>query len=370
MAEDFDRESKTEAPTPRRREQAYEQGQFAISAELTAGVVVFVGIGALAMLAHTLGDGLLVNTRIDLATMTTRDMPTGLVESMLGTMFGRGLAIVGFLFCLLFAAALAANLAQVGFRLNSDRLGMDWDRVSPFHFDRLLSWAKLVRGLVLMLKITAVAAVAWWILRDRGGEISHLGDTSLSAALAGQWRVTIRLALGMAGTLLAIGVIDYAWQRWRFERTLYMTKQELKDEIKREEGDPQIRMRIRKMQREAAQRKMFHEVPKATVVVTNPTHLAVAIRYEPGKMEAPKVIAKGADHIAKRIVALARAHGVPVLERKSLAQALYRTVRIDREVPMGLYIVVAEVLAYVFRLKGGMPASAGPVANASGSSIR
>ena len=356
MAEDFDREARTEAPTPRRREEAAERGQFAVSTELTSGIIVFVGVGALAVLSHMLADRLLTHTRGALSTMPTDDLGPEVVQQLLGNTLGRGLSIIGALLGVLFVAALAANLAQVGVRFNGDRLAMDWDRVSPFHFDRLLSWAKIVRGLVLLTKITAVAAVAWWILRNRGNEIARVGDSNLAAAIAGSWAVLLRLALGMAGTLLAIGVLDYGWQRWRFEQSLYMTRQELKDEIKREEGDPQVRGRIRRMQRERAQRKMFGEVPKATVVVTNPTHLAVALRYEPGKMDAPKVIAKGAGHIAKRIVALAKQHGVPVLERKPLAQALFKTVGLDKEVPMGLYLVVAEVLAYVYRFKGGLPA--------------
>jgi flagellar biosynthetic protein FlhB len=355
MADDFDQESKTETATPRRREQAYEQGQFAISAELSSGVVVFVGVGALAMVAHAFGDGLLAHTRNGLTTMPTSEMPMDVVHGLFNGMFGRGLALTGLLFGLVFAAALAVNLAQVGFRLNLERVSMDWERLSPFHFDRLLSWSKVMRGLILLLKVTAVGTVAWWTLRNRSGEIAQLGDTSLMAAVASSWTVLIRLALSMAGTLFVIGVLDYGWQLWSFERSINMTKQEIKDELKREEGDPQIRGRIRRMQRETAQRKMIREVPKATVIVTNPTHLAIALRYEPGKMSAPKVVAKGAGHIAKRIVALARLHGVPVLERKSLAQTLFKTVRVDKEVPMGLFLVVAEVLAHVYRLKGGMP---------------
>lgn len=358
MAEDFDQESRTEAPTPRRREEAYERGQFALSAELTSGAVIFAGIGVLALLAHTLGGRLLADTRAGLRTMPSRDLPTELVQKMFADLGVQVFAIGGLLIGMVFAAALATGIAQVGFRMNGARLSMDWERISLAHFDRLLSWSKVVRGLVLIVKITAVAAVAWWILRNRGQEVAHLGDGSLRSAVAGSWAVIMRLMLGMAGTLLAIGFIDYGWQRWQFERSLYMTRQELKDEIKREEGDPQIRGRIRKLQREAAQRKMFRAVPEATVVVTNPTHLAVALQYDPKTMAAPKVIAKGAGHIAKRIAALARQHGVPVLERKSLAQALYRTVRLDKEVPMGLYLVVAELLAYVYRLKGGTPAAA------------
>jgi flagellar biosynthetic protein FlhB len=358
MAEELDFQSRTEAPTPRRREEAYEQGKFAFSTELTSSIVLFVGIGGLALFANWSGGGLLHQTRSGLGSMP-RDLPMEMVQALFGNLFVRGLFIVGALFGVLVVAALAANFAQVGFRLSGDRLSMDWDRVSPFHFERLLSWAKIVHGLVLIVKILAVGTVAWWILRTRAGEIAMHTDMALATSLASSWDLILRLALGMGGTLVLIGAIDYAWQRWRFERSLYMTKQELKDELKREEGDPQIKARIRKMQRETAQRKMFREVPRATVVVTNPTHLAVALRYEPGKMTAPKVVAKGAGHIAKRIVELARRHGVPVVERKPIAQALYKLVRVDKAVPMTLYLVVAELLAYVYRLKGGTTTTTG-----------
>lgn len=352
MAEEADFQSKTEPASPRRREEAAEQGKFATSTELNTGITVLLGIGGLAFLAHAFGDGLLLQTRIDIAGAASHDLSPERVQGLFAGMFGRAVMIVGVLLGILFAAAIAANALQVGFRLTPSKLALNWDRVSPFHLDRLLSWSKVVRGLLLVLKIAAVGGVAWWILRQRGAEVTHLGDGGLASALARSWSLVIRLALGMAGTLLVIGLIDYAWQLWQFERSLRMTKQELKEELKREEGDPHIKARVRKLQRENAQRKkMFQKVQQATVVVTNPTHLAVALQYEPG-MPAPKVIAKGAGAIAHRIVQLAREHKIPVVERKPLAQALYKIVKIDAEIPLSLYLVVAELLAHVYKLKG------------------
>lgn len=352
MADEADFDQKTEPASPRRREDAAEQGQFALSTELNTGVVMVIGVGGLAFVAHTLGDWLLAQTRVDLVGATHHDFSAERVQQLLGGMLTRGLTVGGFLLGLLFAAVLVTNVAQVGFRLNLARLALDWDRVSPLHFSRLLSWSKSMRGLMLLLKLVAVAAVAWWILRQRGGELIHLGDANLASAVARSWSLVLRLALSLAGTLFVIGILDYAWQRWQFERSISMTKQELKDEFKREEGDPQIKGRLRKLHRENAQRKMFREIPKATVIVTNPTHLAVALQYDAGKMTAPKVIAKGAGHVAQRIIRLARRYGVPVIERKPLAQALFKIVKVDREIPLGLYLVVAELLAHVYRLKG------------------
>jgi flagellar biosynthesis protein FlhB len=352
MAEDLDLQSKTEPPSPRRRERAHEEGQSAVSAELNSGVVLFVGTLGLLALARTLGGGLLAQTRLDLALLPYSNLSSADVQHLFIAKFWQALASVGLLLGLLFSATFAVGVSQVGLHFNVARLAINWERVAPFQLGRLLSWNNLARGLFLLAKIGAVAAAAWWVLGPRAREVTNLNDASLKGALAGAWDLIMRTALIIAGALLVIGVADYACQRWRFERSLYMTRQEMKEEIKREEGNPQIKARIRKLQREAAQRKMFHQVRRATVVVTNPTHLAVALRYEAGTMAAPKVVAKGADHVAQRIVAIARRHGVPVVERKALAQALYKTVKVEQTIPLGLYLVIAELMAYVYRLKG------------------
>jgi flagellar biosynthesis protein FlhB len=352
MADDFELQTKTEPPSPRRRERAAEEGQFAFSSELNTGVVLFVGTLGLLGLAHTLGGGLLDQTRFDLSLLPPAELTTGAVQQLFIAKFNQALASAGILIGLLFVATLVVGVAQVGFNFNFTRLAINWERVMPFHGGRIFSANNVMRGVFLLCKIAAIAVVAWWILRQRGDEISQLNGASLAGSMTSAWHLIIRIALGLAGTLLVIGVADYAFQRWRFEQTLYMSRQELKEEHKREEGNPQTKARIRKLQRENAQRKMFHQVQRATVVVTNPTHLAVALQYESGAMAAPKVVAKGADHVAKRIVMIARAHGVPVVERKSLAQALYKTVKLDQAIPFGLYVVIAELMAYVYRLKG------------------
>jgi flagellar biosynthetic protein FlhB len=356
MAEDFDFQSRTEPPSPRRRERAHEEGRFAVSAELSTGLVLFVGVGALYLLARLLGGGLLAQTRFDLLNLTYTDLTTGAVQRLFVAKFWQALCIAGLVLGLLFLTTIAAGVGQVGFQMNFAHLSLNWERVQ-FQSGRLFSWHNLTRGLVLLGKIAAIAAVAWWVLARRGSEIAHLDNTSLAGAMAAAWNLVIGIAVALAGTLLAIGLADYVYQRVRFERSLYMTKQEVKEELKREEGNPQTRARIRKLQRETAQRKMFHQVRQATVVVTNPTHLAVALRYEAGVMAAPKVVAKGADLVAKRIVTLARQHGVPVVERKPLAQVLYKTVKLEQTIPIELYMVIAELMAYVYRLKGGMRAA-------------
>jgi flagellar biosynthetic protein FlhB len=191
--------------------------------------------------------------------------------------------------------------------------------------------------------------------------IGGLGQGSLGGAVERGWGLVLKAGFAVAAGALLLGVGDYGFQLWRFEQSLRMTREEVKEEQRREEGDPQTRARIRRLQRQAAQKKMFREVRRATVVVTNPTHLAVALRYDRTTMSAPRVIAKGAGHVAKLIVELARLHAVPVMERKSLAQALFRSVKLDQDIPFALYHAVAELLAYLYRLRGGgIPAATGP----------
>jgi flagellar biosynthetic protein FlhB len=351
MAEEFDFASRTEAPTPRRRQEAFDEGKFAFSPDLTSGVLLLTAAAGLYFLAPQLGASLLEETRHGLRNINPREAGYDFVMSVTSSLFTKLLAIAGVLVGLLFAATLGISVSQAGVRFKLDKLAIDWEKVS-FQWNRLLSMQKIVAALVLAAKIAAVGVVAYVILRQRGGVAMTVGQEHLSVGVARSWNLVASLAIGLTATLFIIGAADYAYQRWRFERSLYMTKQEVKEEMKREDGDPQIKARIRKMQREVAQRKMFQQVPKATVVVTNPTHLAVALRYDPLTMAAPKVVAKGADFVAKRIIEIARKHGVPVVERKPVAQALYKAVKVGRDVPFGLYVIVAELLAYVYRLRG------------------
>jgi flagellar biosynthetic protein FlhB len=352
MADFQEQDARTEPASPRKREQAAEEGRFAFSTDLNSGIVLIAGVGGLMMLAQVVGSGLLAQIRFDLPRVFSANLTCDDVQHLLAGKFWQMLSIAGMMLGVLFTALVAVNVGQVGVNFNVGKLAVDWEKVSPFHFDRLLGWDKVIRGLVMVCKVAGVGAVAWWLLRGQGDAIAGLNNASLGAALASAWHLIIRIAMSMAVSLLIIGVADYVYQRWRFEQSLYMTKEEIKEERKREEGNPQMKARIRRIQRDMALGKMYRKVPKATVVVTNPTHLAVALLFEAGKMAAPKVVAKGEGSAAKRIVAMARKHGVPVLERKPLAQALYKTVKIDADIPVALYMVVAELLAFVFRQRG------------------
>ncbi len=358
MAEEFD-QSRTEAPTPRRREQARQQGQVALSAELSTGMLLLAAVVVLSLSAPTLGGGLLAGLRLDLRNLRSLDLTIEQAQHMLATLLGQGVELLGVFFGVLLVVGLGMNTLQVGFHVTPELLGLRWEKLSLAQgWTRLLSLASIMRGFFAVLKLGLVVLLAVWVLRGRATQIMTLGGGPLAQSTTQAWSLAIRLALAVAAALVILGVADYGFQRWRHERALLMTRQEMKEEVKQEEGDPQIKARIRKLQREVSRRRMWEDVPRAAVVITNPTHLAIALRYDRGVMTAPRVVAKGAGHVALHLVDLARRHAVPVVERQPLAQALYKAVKVGQDIPLALYYAVAEVLAYVYRLRGEPRASA------------
>jgi flagellar biosynthetic protein FlhB len=354
MADDLG-QSRTEPATPRRREEARQQGQVAYSNELVSGLLLLAGVAALVVGAGTLGSGLLEAVRGGLLGSHVPDPSPERVQQIFLGLLGRGLGLVGVLLSCLFLLGLAAGTLQVGWHVIPSLTAFNWARLSPAAgAGRLFSLASSLRALLAVIKAAAVGLAAWWVLRGRLTELSALAETTLGAAAGVAWGTAMRMALAGAGVLALVGLADYLFQRWRLEQSLRMTRQELKEEIKREDGDPQIKARVRKLQREAARKRMLKEVPRATVVITNPTHLAVALRYDGTTMVAPRVVAKGAGFVARRIAELARRHAVPVVERKAVAQALYKAAKVDQQIPAALYHAVAEILAYVYRLGAGV----------------
>ncbi len=352
MAEETGQD-KTIPPSERRRQEARLQGQVAVSAELSAGLLLLAGVAILWWGGSRMAIGLFDLLREDFSTFLYREMDTVQAAALLSAMLLKGAGLLAVLMGLLFVLSLAVGALQAGFYFTPELLLPNFERISPTAgFSRMFSLAATVKGLLAVLKVAAVAAVALWVLKGKAGLIAGAGEGSLMSASVTAWGVAIRLALVVAMAMLVLGALDYGYQRWRHEMSLWMTHQEFKEEMKREEGDPQVKARIRKLQREAARKRMWEEVPKATVVVTNPTHLAVALRYDRGTMPAPRVVAKGAGHVAERIKDMARRHAIPVVERKPLAQALFKGAGIGQEIPLALYHAVAELMAHVYRLKG------------------
>jgi flagellar biosynthetic protein FlhB len=358
MAEEVDEESKTEDPTPRRREEARRQGRVPFSAEAVGSLVLLAGTVALANFGADLWDAMRAVFTHDLARLSHPDLDALGARELIQRAALRMLAALAPLLGLLLAVGVAASVVQVGFQINTEKLEPDFDKLNPATGAmKLFSGQAAVKAVLMLLKVAALGVVAYLVLDGRAGVVVALGRGDVGWAAAASWSLVLRLATYMVAAVALVAVLDYLYQRHRFEVALRMTRQELKDEMKQEEGDPEIKARIRQLQRERSRRKMMREVPKATVVVTNPTHYAVALRYDPPRDESPVVVARGAGTFAKRVAAVARENRVPVLERPALARALYG-VREGRAIPGPLFRAVAEVLAFVYRLRGYGPAGA------------
>jgi len=341
-------QNKTEAPTPRRRREARREGQVAYSRDVSSALLLLIGTAVIWLCgpAAALMAVRALHEAVGMMSHPQQAEPYALIQR-LATAVGGSTALM---LTLLFAVGLCADLAQVGFGLSPSLLVPRPERLSPVRgWERIVSgwWLRLMLGL---LKAVAVAVVVVWLsvlfLRGRMGW--WLGPEAVATL---GWQLLLRIFAAAGGVLLLLALADYVYRRWRHEQELRMTRQELKEELKREEGDPLVRARVRSLQREYARRRMLEDVVDATVVVTNPTHVAVALKYERGAMPAPVVVAKGVDHLAQRIIERARAANVPVVRRPDLARQLYRYVRVGQEIPVFLYVAVAQVLAFVYKLR-------------------
>jgi len=344
---------KSQDPTPHRRQKAREEGQVARSQDLASAAALLAGTLALMASGTQLATFFARYARGQLGgeAWLQADVASTAAHcwAVLGELAWCVLPTLGFVVL----AAAAVQLAQVGFLFLPSKLLPDADRVNPLRgFGRVFSAANAVRLVLGLFKLTAIAAVALVYLYGERGKI--LGLTALEppeiAAYLTEVALWTTLKVGVA--LLVLALLDYGFQYWRHEQDLKMTPQEVREELKNLEGDPQIAARRKVVQRQLALHRLSQAVPKADVVVTNPTELAVAIQYQPESMAAPIVVAKGAGVVAQRIRRLAAEHGIPIVERKPLAQALYREVEINHPIPQEKYAAVAEVLAYVYHLKG------------------
>jgi len=252
-----------------------------------------------------------------------------------------------------------ANLLQTGFAVSGQALVPDFTRLNPLTgLRRFLSGHGLVETIKALGKLGIIGYIACSTISNSYPQLLAAIRQDIPTILAIIGDLLYRVALRIALFLLVLAAADYAYQRWAFERSIRMTKEEVKQEFKQLEGNPQIKSRIRSRQRQIARRRMMEAVPKADVVLTNPTHFAVALQYDPVTMGAPQVVAKGADLIAERIREVARAHNVPIVENPPLARALYKSVDIGREIPAEFYAAVAEVLAFVYQINARRYATA------------
>ncbi len=347
-----DRDDKTEEPTPRRLEKAREEGRVPVSREVASLFVLLTAtVGFWAAGPWVARGGAEV-----LARWLALAPPAGagaLAEALRDVLL---FAVPVLL--ILAAAGVAAAAVQKAVVWKRDALKPDPSRISPLKgFRRIFSargLAELIKGIA---KLVVAGVVLWFALVPDLETLPTLPAAGPEVLVPGLRAAVGRLLVAASAVLAVLAMLDYAWQRHVWMRDMRMSRRELRDEYRETEGDPQIKQRLRALRQERARRRMMAEVPKATVVVTNPTHVSVALRYVPGETPAPRVVAKGLDRIALEIRRIAREHGIPLVERPELARTLHRSVEVGQEIPPELYRAVAEIVARVLRL--GEPGAAG-----------
>ncbi|MFH1144385.1 MAG: flagellar biosynthesis protein FlhB [Candidatus Eisenbacteria bacterium] len=342
---------RTEPATPRRRRQAREEGKVARSQEINSAFALLAGLGLLALAGPFMLQRLMLLTRALLDRSGELDLRAETLEGYLHTGLPYVLLTLLPLAGALLAVGLLTNIAQVGLVMSWKPLAPRLDALSPSRgIARIFSKQGAVELVKSLLKIVLIGWVAWLSLRGEIPRLAGLTGTEPAALFGYAAAAALKLGLRVAAVMLVLGVADYAFQRWEYERSIMMSHRELADEMREMEGDPRVKARVRSAQREMVRRRMMENVKHADVVVVNPIHLAVALKYDRRTMKAPTVVAKGARKIAQRIRELAQRHSIPVVEDRPLARELFR-IEIDHEIPVALYRAVAELLAYVYRLK-------------------
>jgi len=344
---------KTEAPTPRRLQDAREKGQVAKSTDLSAAVGLLAGLILLNIYGTSIMKGWMDLLGQILAVDTVAITGKLALDDVWRTFVRYFWSMLAPFFMIMVVIAIAVNLVQVGFIFSGHSLIPSFGKISPIKgFTKIFSRRTAVRMAMSFLKVGIITYIAYLTIKSFLPQMVNLAGLNFLEVIGHGAHLMFVLGLRLAAVLLILALFDYAYQRWQMRQDLRMTKEEVKEEMKRMEGDPVMRQRRRAVARQLAAQRMSQAVPQADVIITNPTELAIALKYDHKEMPAPKVIARGAGYIAERIRAIALEHGVPIIERKPLAQALYKSCEVGDYVPPELYQAVAEVLAYVFELAG------------------
>lgn len=352
MAEDKPASEKTEEPTPERLRKAREQGQVAQSQEVSSVMMLAGLLVSLALMGGTLQDFFARQLSQGLSFRYTGSMDINSFQALLvDKMSGMIMILVPFMLAAA-GVSIFSSMLVGGVAFCPKALTLKLDRISPIKGLRnLLSMRSLSKLIVSLLKLAMIAGIIYHFVGQKRGDFIALHWSSPSSALTGMCRLVGTLVLRMIVGLAAIAGVDWIYQRWQYKRQLRMTRQEVKEERRLYEQSPETRNRIRGIQMTMARKRMLQQVPEADVIVANPTHVAVALRYAPADMEAPEVIAKGADLMAVKIKEVAREHNIPIIEKPTLARALYSTVEPGQPVPESLFVAVAEVLAMIYRVR-------------------
>ena len=352
MAEDDDDSQKTEDPTAKKLTDAREQGNLAISRDVATWTLLLGIVMCVMMLFPMLGQTMMRPLTVMLEKAGDMRMEDGgyqsLYEYILGSFGPTILSIIS----ILMVMGILGWVVQTGIMFNPGLLKLKWERLDPIAgTKRLLSANSLVELLKSIAKIIVVGTVSFILITPIFHQSESMTGMSNDALISSTYDLSIHIIFSVFLVFTVIAMIDLVYQRFTYFKKMRMTKQEVKDENRQSEGDPHVKGRLRQIRQEKARKRMMAAVPKADVVITNPTHYAVALKYDPGKMQAPVLLAKGQDLIALKIREVADKHTVPIVTNPPLARALYATVEIDQEVPPEHYRAVAEVISYIYRLK-------------------
>ena len=341
---------KTEEPTAKKRADARKKGQVARSQELNAAFVLLIGFLVIRILWEYIYGNIAEYTIYIYSHLAQSTTTEGITELFIGIMILLAKTVMPIMFSIMIIG-LAINLFQVGFMFSTEQLEFKLDKLNPINgFGRIFSKRSLVELAKSIFKIIVIGYFLYLYLKDQIPLVPQFIFFDLPQSLATAADIIFTMAFQVVAVIMLMAAADYAYQKWQTTQDLMMSKQEVKDEYKQTEGDPQIKGKIKQKQRQMAMQRMMSEVPKADVIVTNPTHLAVALKYSKG-MVAPLVVAKGQDIVAERIKQIARENHVMIVENKPVARALYQAVEVGGVVPAELYQAVAEILAYVYRIK-------------------
>ncbi|MDP6431590.1 MAG: flagellar biosynthesis protein FlhB [SAR324 cluster bacterium] len=346
-------QEKTEAPTEKKRRESREEGQVAFSKELpSAALLAGILLTLIATSPLILDAFREMTTQIFREISKTDELSIGSLYDLSGEIFSTLLPAFAPFAAIIVLVGILASVLQVGVQITLKAIAPKFNKISPLTgLKRLFSTQSLADFLKSMAKLIIVGIVGYITYMDKITELNGLSVATPEAILEYNFTVVAEVSGKIVLALVAIAIFDYLYQRWHHEKQLMMTKQEVKEETKQTEGDPQLKARIRQIQREMSNARMMQEVPKADALIVNPTHFSVAILYDRDVMEAPEVTAKGTDHMALRMRTAARENSVPILERPELARDLYANVEIGETIPERFYKAIAEILAFVYRLR-------------------
>ena len=342
----------TEAPTQRRRDHAREEGQVVLSTDLTAALGLLTGCAILLWTGSTLGARLMHGFRVWLSDVPASEWSAWNVGIGARWMSVELIGTCGVFVLAILAVGIGLGFSQVGFVISIKSLELKWERLIPENpFSKLISLDSGIKGVLSAMKVSLLLGISVWMLWLRRGELSIRRFGSIDDVAAYAWQLGLIICLAMAGVSVGLALTDYLVKWFRHEQKLKMTREEIKQEQKDDNGDPHVKAAVRRKQREARKQQSVKDVPKADLILTNPTHLASAIQYQPGKMRAPKIVAKGAGVFAQNIIRIARENKIPVMERKPLARALFKVVDVGQEIPFEFFRAIAEILAQIYKAK-------------------